>query len=361
LKYISCTLLLILFIWAPIEAEVSTSVEITALTGITRDDNQEIALYGLGKAALNLESQGNPDVRAELELDSIITDSITPEVKRAFIKVRLPGFRITAGKSRVSWGEGFLFNAGDVIFGSMEPIADLSEAVLRDETAWLLDFYLPLDQFSHLEALALPYAPDSSARELLNPVYRMRGGGRMVTKLWGIKIEGGYLFKADQAIHHPYVSLQGNLFFDLQLSAAMEIPAEDPSEAEIKKGVTVSFGLFRIFSTEGLGTWSIRLEGALRPFGDWREEPSPATDTHYGLLLYPEIDFAPDDLLSFQLRSIISPIDASAVISLGMTYNVYQGLDILTTIAVQLGDKDDIFGWERQGDIALLLGMEYIF
>jgi hypothetical protein len=344
-----------------LNAEVVTSVEISALSGLTRDDNQEFVIYGVGKTALNFDSLGNPDVRAQLELDTIVPDAIMPDVKRAFVKVRFPGFRITAGKTRESWGEGFLFNAGDVIFGSMEPIMDLSEAVLRDETAWLVDLYIPLGQFSHLEAIVLPYPPNSQSAEILNSVYEMRGGGRIVTKLLGIKVEGGYLFKADQALHHPYISFQGNLFFDLQLSAAMEISVQDPTPEDIENGFTVSFGLMRIFSTDEAGTWTVRLEGALRPFGSWEEVSSPEEDTEYGLLLYPEIDYAPDDFLSFQLRSIISPFDASAVISLGCTYNIYQGLNVLVTAAVQLGDENDVFGWDREGDFALLLGLEYIF
>ncbi|MBN1798331.1 MAG: hypothetical protein JW822_07125 [Spirochaetales bacterium] len=361
MKNICCFFLLILLFVQAVYAEVVTSVEITALSGLTRDENQEFVIYEVGKTALNFDSVGNPDVRAQLELDTIVTEAIMPDVKRAFVKVRFPGFRITAGKTRESWGEGFLFNAGDVIFGSMDPIADLSEAILRDETAWLVDLYVPLGQFSHIEAIVLPYAPGSQSAEILNSVHDMRAGGRIVTKLWGIKIEGGYLFKADQALHHPYVSFQGNLFFDLQLSAALQLPAEDATPEDIEDGFTVSFGLMHIFSTDEAGTWTVRMEGALRPFGSWEEVEAADEDTKYGLLLYPEIDYAPDDFLSFQLRSIISPIDASAVISFGCTYNIYQGLNILATVAVQLGDEDDVFGWDREGDVALLLGLEYIF
>ncbi len=355
-----------MIVWAALAAcgtyaEVVTSVDITVLSGLTRDAAQQAAVYGVGKAALSFDSTGNPDVRAGLELDSIVTESVTPDVKRAFVKVRFPGFRVTAGKTRESWGEGFLFNAGDVIFGSLEPVTDLSQAILRDQTAWLVDLYLPLGQFSLLEGIALPYAPDAAGAELLNPVYNMRGGGRIVTKLWDIKLEGGYMFNADKAIHQPYISLQGNLYFDLQLSAAMEIPASDPTEDELQQGLAVTFGLFRIFSTEGAGTWTLRVEGVLRPFGAWQEEAEPAADTHYGLLLYPELDYAPDDFLLFQLRSIISPLDGSALISLGVTYNIYQGLSVLGTVAVQVGDENDVFGWEREGDVALLLGLEYIF
>jgi len=342
-------------------ADVATSVDILILAGITRDASQQAAVYGVGKTALSFDSRGNPDVRAGLELDSIVSDSVTPDVKRAFIKARFPGFRVTIGKTRESWGEGFLFNAGDVIFGSMDPVTDLSQTILRDETAWLLDLYVPLGQFSHVEALVLPYAPDSSGTALLNPVDEMRCGGRIVTKLWDIKLEGGYLFEADRHIHQPYISLQGNLYFDLQLSASMEIPNENPTEEDLERGFAVSFGLFRIFSTEEAGTWTVRLEGALRPFASWHEEAHPDETTHYGLLLYPEIDYAPDDFLTFQLRSIISPLDGSALISLGLTYTIYQGLSVLGTVAVQVGDTNDVFGWDREGDVALLLGMEYIF
>ena len=68
-----------------------------------------------------------------------------------------------------------------------------------------------------------------------------------------------------------------------------------------------------------------------------------------------------NDSLSYFVRSIVSPIDFSALNFAGIRWNIYQGFTMSFFFSLMLGDKDDQFGWNRQGDAALISEMEYIY
>ena len=108
---------------------------------------------------------------------------------------------------------------------------------------------------------------------------------------------------------------------------------------------------------------TLRLEGALRPFANWQEVDNPDPNTTlYGLLIYPEIIYSPEDVLSFYLRTLFSPVDLSGLVSLGMNFNIYQGFTIMAFASCMFGDSTDLyFGWGKQGDISFIFGLQYIF
>lgn len=62
-------------------------------------------------------------MKALLQIDSRFAPGtpvvVAIEVPRAYVKLRFPWMRVTLGKTRLSWGQGLPFNAGDLIFGSM--------------------------------------------------------------------------------------------------------------------------------------------------------------------------------------------------------------------------------------------------
>lgn len=390
-KTLLFVLIIFLLLTNSVTADVATSVRLTALGAFSRYNEDELAVNGLAKGKLSFKSTGNSNVKAQIDVDAIVTSSYMPvdlDISRAYVKVRFQPFRIMVGRNRLSWGEGFMFNAGDVIFGSRSPqVADFTESVLRDETDWLFSPYIPLGQFSYLEGVFLPFPQEQEygIMEILageEPeqviINECRGGGRLVTKLLDVKLEAGYLFKADQEIHHPYASLQGSLYFDWNVSASLAIPHGEPEEEDLKDGFYLSMGLFRIFDFEGGDTVTFRIESMLKPYGEWEEveeeeeepefPPGPPPQQEedmpppeYGLYLYPELVWAAEDTLSFQLRSIISPVDISGLIMLGMNWNIYQGFSILSYFSIMFGEEDDLFGWERDRDISYMLGFEFIY
>ena len=166
-------------------------------------------------------------------MEADVADTALIDVSRAFIKARFPAFRLTLGKTRLSWGEGFMFNAGDVIFDSLSTSADLTADEIRTRGTWLASAYIPLGRFSFAEAVLLPPAFDPLTYLIDSRIaaeagedppeiprgYRSSGGLRIVLRPGGIKTETGYLYSGESESHKPYVSFQGNLIADWHLSA----------------------------------------------------------------------------------------------------------------------------------------------
>ena len=95
-----------------LDAEVASSVTITGYTSLLRFDG-EFSVRAAAESELSLQSKGNKNVKGELEIKSGLSGNyLFLDVPRAYMKVRFPWFRFTLGKTRLSWGDGFVFNAG---------------------------------------------------------------------------------------------------------------------------------------------------------------------------------------------------------------------------------------------------------
>jgi len=349
-------------------AEVASSVTITGSASVLRYEGAT-QLLPMVKASLDLDSEGNKNVKGYFRLDSYIGETVGIDIPRAYLKVRLPWFRLTLGKTRVSWGDGFVFNAGDVVFGSMETISgDLSGPTLRDETAWLGAVYVPLGAFSFLEAVTLPYGvadPAGTFNESLlplsipMPLHSLSGGLRGAFKLGRTTLETGYYASGrTKTEHRPYLSLHGHLLVDWNLSASMAIPMFDPQWEQWDEYLGISAGLFHAVNLGLNRSLSFRLESALHPGAGWTET---AGGTDYGLFLFPEIAFSPTDTLSLQLRSLVSPVDLSTLNFLSVSWNIYQGLTIYSHLSVPLGDGDDLYQWDQDYLASWTAGLEFIY
>ena len=350
-------------------AEVAPSVTITASASVLRNSGETQALPAV-EASLELDSVGNKNVKGYFQLDSFIGESIGIDIPQAYLKVRLPGFRLTLGKTRVSWGDGFVFNAGDVVFGSMDTISgDLSGSTLRSATAWLAAVYVPLGAFSFLEAVTLPYgvpdpAEDTLTTSLLDlavalPLHSLSGGIRGVLKLGRTTLETGYYATGRTPTEHrPYISLHGHLLVDWNLSAAMTIPQFEADWQQWDEFVGISAGMFHLINLGLNRSLSFRLEAALRPGADWQEIPGGAD---YGLILFPEVAFSPTDTVSLQLRSLISPVDLSALNLFSVSWNIYQGLTIFSYLSLPVGDGDDQYRWDQDLLSSWTAGLEFVY
>jgi hypothetical protein len=363
-------LCLFCLLWAgtsALQAETESSVRILALATLTHDGSEPLVLGG-GEAGLTVKSTGSREVRGLLEIKALLGEDTYLEIPRAYIKARFPGFRTTVGRTRVSWGRGFFFNAGDVIFEGLDlAVSDFSAAELRERTDWLAELYLPLGSFSFFEAVLLPYSGTSPVLVLepdsLAAPGKIAGGGRLAVKLGGVSGEAGYLYHGSSDTHRPYVSLQGHLLADLYAAASWHIPVEGARSEDLNDYAALSAGIFRLVNLRAAGSLSVRLEAGIRPGAHWQAlDSAPAEDeTGYGLYLFPELAWSPRDNLSFQLRSLISPLDASALILGGVSWNVYQGLTVLANLACQAGEDSDTYDWRRAFGAAFSAGLEYIY
>jgi len=364
-------LLALVLATAPVRvaAEVAPSVTITGSASLLRNNGETQALPVV-EASLELDSVGNKNVKGYFQLDSFIGESIGIDIPQAYLKVRLPWFRLTLGRTRVSWGDGFVFNAGDVVFGSMETISgDLSGSSLRSETAWLGAVYVPLGAFSFLEAVTLPYGVPDPTKDALTtdlltltvplPLHSLSGGIRGVFKLGRTTLETGYYATGRTPTEHrPYISCHGHLLVDWNLSAAMAIPQFHPDWEQWDEYLGISAGMFHLINLGLNRSLSFRLEAAVRPGGDWQEIPDGAD---YALVLFPEVAFSPTDTVSLQLRSLISPVDRSALNLFSVSWNIYQGLTIFSYLSLPVGDGNDQYQWDQDLLSSWTVGLEFVY
>ncbi len=368
-------LVLLISISSALFAEGTLTMDYSLFNSVlrTRDAANELkwAAAVSGTAQLAYKSSGNKNVKSEISLGlnypnplfaGTGQEYIYPllSLDKAYIKARFPEFRLTAGKTRLSWGDGFVFNAGDILFDSVSAAVDLTSSEIRTDTAWLAAVNIPLGRFSFFEAIVLP-----PTDELLEELTHTSAGGRIYTTLDSLKLETGYMYKGgDAAYHQFYAGLQGNIEADWYITGALQLPADGSSVTEtLQDSFDITAGLFYLTQFDSVRTLSLRLESLIQPFENWSE--SSTADAQYGILLYPEISFTPSDTTSISVRSIISPIDGSAQITAGGSWNVFQGFSLLGYLIGQAGDSDDTFSWSNETEnwtsLACMIGIIYIY
>ncbi len=354
---------LLIFLLLPVYSENSVSVKLNLNSIVTMLEDYDWSLSGLGSVRITIKSENNRNVKAKISLDTYISDSFLLDIHRAYIKVRFPVFRITMGKSAISWGEGFYYNAGDVIFGETAVTTDMMENELRDNAAWLISLYFPLGTYSFLETVVLE--PELNLCELITDenaapphISDTSYGLRTNFKIVNVEFETGYLFNGIEDNHNPYLSLQGHLLLGWYLAGSLMIPVETEQIEDIEP--KISWGLFHLISFENDSSLTLRLEGLIKPDAFWEEQNS-SEETEYGLMLYPEVIWNPIDSVSVLFRSVVSPIDLSSLFSTGVDWNVYSGLNIINYISVQAGEETDIFGFNRSGGFSFTSGLKYIY
>lgn len=267
----------------------------------------EAAAAGSATAELDFAARGNRDVRSRLQLRAHLAETTdgnavsTVTVPRAEIRWRMTtdgGYtmRYTVGRTRLTWGDGELFNAGDVINGARPAAVDLTADTLRDETLWLAAAYFPLGRFAFVEPVVLlpmvrtdPVSGDRTIPAAADTA----AGARVQGQVGSVKTELGYLFRGDGGLHQPYLSLQGNLFLDWY--GALRWEHETPA-APADGRWTASGGLLYTGSHRRLGSITVRLEGL------WR------TAEHM-ISVYPAVTWSPSELFTILLRGQARVVD----------------------------------------------------
>ncbi len=305
----------------------------------------------LPSLTISIASEASGNVRGEVVLRAS-SPTIDDLVYKAFCKIRFPSFRLTLGKTRLSWGDGTLFNAADVLYGSSSTAVDLIKEQLRTETGWMTSLSYPLGAFSFLETVLLP-SPDHNLGHL-------GFGLRYYTTALNMKIELGYATRMENGRQHkPYFSLQGNIGPDWYLGSSLTIAQENPTTSEIAESYLVSGGLFHLLYLSNDRTMSLRFELLARPFGTW--EFASQTDGDAALLFYPELVYTPSSSLSYSIRSIISPLDLSTLLMIGTTWSAFEGFNFVLSLSSPFGDSGDLFNWDGIQKISLQLGASWIF
>lgn len=370
---------------APAAADVRTAVTVEALLAGLSDPDGGMLLGAGGGARLDLAATGNRNVRGQLSLRAELRQEagddgaavsggtvasgtvVGVEVERAFLRARLPGFRLTAGKTRLAWGQGRFFNAGDILFGQ-SPAYSAGAGEFLTAAEWLVAAYVPLGRLSFLELVALPP---------LHPlgIERTDAGGRAVVRLGELTVEGGYLYAAASAAdaepeereHRAYLSLKGAVAgVDWHLSGGTALPGAagvDLRRAAEQRLFLTGGGLAFLDLGPEAGVVTVLLEAGVRPWRAW-DDATPAPEAaldHYGVYLFPELSYRPADAWSLSLSGVVSPVDASGVAAAGASWNIHQGLTLGLYTAVMLGEREDTFALERPGGLSATLLARYLF
>ncbi|OHD12441.1 MAG: hypothetical protein A2Z96_03890 [Spirochaetes bacterium GWB1_48_6] len=360
---------------APLYCETSVLTDLTFLTGWEQKVSGDPGLWALSLGRLSFSSEGNPLVKSQLVLDIKASDATVVSLYKAFVKAKLADLRLTLGKTRLSWGDGTMFNAGDVIFGSGE--VDFTADELRDNTLWLGSLYWGFGPFSFVEAVVIPpeypllaqtvnlfTSPNQMSPPVLADPGTTSGGGRIYYRLWDVKTEGGYLFNGKYGLHKPYLSFQGALGdVNIHLSSSWDLPRDDPLGNSGRDSWEISTGLFYQWELNGgiseeeetqsaPSLLNLRLEALVKPYGSWEKIPS-GTQNDYALQLYPEVSWKSDTITVF-IRSLVSPFDLSAQSTWALQWAPLQGFRILTSASLQ-SRETNVNGW------SINLGTRVIF
>ncbi len=345
---ISCSLFVI-------GAAQNPVVEMNLLTAFTYTPSTQQWGNGLiPDLKLTFSSENSGNVRGEVSLGTpaVATPTVDDFIRKAFLRARFPSFRLTAGKTRLSWGDGMLFNAGDILYGSSSVSVDLTQAELRSKTDWMVSINYPMGFFSFVEAVVLPPMTEKAED--------MGMGLRFYTNAGETKIEGGYLTKDESGRVHKFsASLQGNIGPDWYFASSIAINQANPNASDIQESWMISGGLFHMQYLSGDRNVSLRLEILSRPFGTWKF--ASQSEESCALLLYPELVYSPTGSLSYSLRAILSPLDLSTLVTAGASWSVFEGFSLIANIAAPFGESGDLFNWDESSAAALTLGASWIY
>lgn len=360
-KKLSIFILVVLITLSSLIAAENPTVTMNLLPTLTykaHTDSWEAFFNGDLSVALSSKREGNTRGEVVLKANSLIPITKLEDILyKAYFRARFPSFRLTAGKTRLSWGDGMLFNAGDVLYGSNDTSVSLTQTELRNTTDWLASVNYPLGFFSFAEVVFMPPKTNKPSDTLF--------GTRFYTVIKEIKVEGGYatMQKSGGRLHKPYLSLQGNLGFDWYLSSSLAIPEDGDIAKESSESWIISGGFFHLVALPVDMSLTLRLEFLTRPFGKW--QTGPVKDETAALLLYPELVFAYSPSLSFILRSIISPLDLSAMSIVGVNWNVFEAFNLAGSISLATGDDEDLFAWSSSktdsSSFSATIGSSWIF
>ncbi len=393
---------LVLAVAAGAAAETRVQSELDSFANLVWTGD-ELGLLGFARGQVDFLSPRGQPVQGRLQLRTTLGEqlavpggpAIRPallEVPRANIRFRFPvteeyNVRVTSGRDRLTWGVGSLFNAADLLFGADgTAAADFTEVDdVRDETAWLTSFYFPIGDLSYLETVALPpladialftaadadeeddngtgasLADSGTAFDQAAPFSQTSSGLRLHTQLAGITVEPSYLWDGHGETHNLALALQGGLRADVYAAARLTLDEDMPSDAArvLEERSTLSTGIYYGFNVGPDRTLTGRFETLVQPGGDWENQND--REAEYGILLYPELVYSPGRTVDVIARSVVSPIDQSALITGGVSWNVFGGFRAQTFAGVEAGDDDAIFGWDRPGSVRVSTGFNYRF
>jgi len=365
MRYLSkiLTVIILAFLAIPLWGENSITAKLELYDSIGRLGADNWYSTGIGIASIIINQKDNRNVKSQIKLSAVMpdpigNDAIYFDISRAYVKFRFPKIRAVIGKAPFSFGEGLVFNAGDVIFGSSALNTNLMQSEFLDTATWLTTLYYPLGNFSYLETIAISPDPMSDSIDIT------MGGGRVVTKLGNTKLESGYIYDGLKDAHKPYITLQGNLYLDWHLSATAALQTSNGLTDSLKDSLVITTGIYSLARIGYDGILNYRLEAMIKPYEKWNEYSAGTESESYGIYLYPELSYSFNSSMTLILRGFVSPVDFSAIAIPGFSWNVFQGFNLIGFAAFSIGDPDDTYAWKPEeggGGFSLMAGVSVTY
>jgi len=334
--------LLFLSLSSSIKGETNLSVSLGLQNLVVYDANLPAqdawTLFPTADGQIIFASSANSQVKGEVRLKALAgMGQETWDLSRAWIRFRIPdpSLIFNLGKTRLLWGEGLVFNTGDMIHGSMDRGVNLGAEELRAEANWLGGIKWSFGPFSFLEGvLRLDEAQanaEGDAPPILFPsIHSLSSGARIRFPLGSLSTEASYFWS--KGIHSASLTAQFALGINWFFSSRINIPHPGFQGTE-QEELFFSAGLYDVFPLGSDNRLSTRLETLFLP----AQSPS--------WYLFPEISFSWDQIHSLSLRALGAVQEPSAHWALSYTWSALQGLKVLFTLSGNAGGENTSFGW----------------
>lgn len=340
------------------------------------------------------EREDSPNVRATVEMDYSSFDTISQTIdyqlslRKFNVRVRFPGvLSFTIGKTRSTWGNGTIFNSGDILFNSTSAAISWQQDDKRQDTAWLASLNVPFSKFGFIEGVLLAPALSSTGSLTsggsLQPgkISDMGGGGR-ISQDWGkFQAEGGYIYKGQHKAGTQtsgYSDFLGNTLYaaaqldagalwGVDMSDTLNLKGKGSSQLDsdmAKRSFSVSFNSNYTWNLYyNTQTLALDVEGVVFPYYSWTPRVAtrsigdpgydPLTD-ETAMRLYASLTWSVSTWMFF-VNTIYMPLNYESQIYFGAQWNVYNNLYIQSNILLNFESG------ETAPDTGISLGVKYTF
>lgn len=349
-------LLALIFMASPGFSDTRVVTQLEGYASLVRVPEGPALLSALGLGKVDLSARGASNIRAELTLEILTGKDTVLRIPRAFLRYSPEGFRLTLGRAAASWGEGLVYNAGDLWAPAFDPSSSLASETVKDLSFWQAGLWIPLGDLAYFEALGAPPEGALVTPGLPPEWHQAAGGMRFYGDFGAAALQAGWNTDGKAGIHRIYGAFNtslGPLGIYGNGGTAVAVSSDLWTEGLLGaalRGQTHSLGIFLTQELPEGQTWSGRMEVLSRPWEGWK-----------GWEVYGDTSLALDQTLSVTLRALFHPEDLSAKLTLLGSWQADRGLTFLLLPSVNWGEPGDRYPWGVPGDLSLTGGFRLVF
>lgn len=347
-------------------------------------------LIGNAYTRVILQNENQQLIKALFAIEANVSDKAAGfGIYQAYIRFRTNNglFRFTMGKAPISWGEGIYYNAGDVLFSSTNPSMDFNRVIKTDNTRWVIVPYFSIGSNGFFEAListpslsyydtfiynyldGIGFGGDLSY--LNDPSWsNLNAGFRFSWKSLDVQWQTGVMYIGSDTLTRPFISMSGGIAqtVDWYLSSRVGLSPDGFNDGDWYKSWDISLGFYFPWVFRDSSNLSIRVEGLIRPLGNWYLQNGISsneweiTREYLAAQAFLDITYILNSFFTFSFRDIYSIIDQSTVINVMFTLSPLQDLSLTFNTIIQVGGKDNtLFNLEKENSLLFSIILRYIW